>query len=205
MMRPLVVIALAWAVVGCGPPLPPRDTDDKWPTIAEDYDRTTESWTARTELRDQYQEILELAAVFKSPQWRAARASREAFYRKLDGTARDQHMAQAMAEMAGPYEVELLVTTWDRRENDLDRGKKSVWRIVLVDATGNEIEPLEIVKDKRPTFTLRADYPALGDFATAYIARFPRDKVLLGPDVKAIRLRMSSARGGIELTWTDQK
>jgi hypothetical protein len=110
-----------------------------------------------------------------------------------------------MAEMAGPYEVELLVTTWDRRENDLDRGKKSVWRIVLVDATGNEIEPLEIVKDKRPTFTLRADYPALGDFATAYIARFPRDKVLLGPDVKAIRLRMSSARGGIELTWTDQK
>ena len=110
-------------------------------------------------------------------------------------------MAQAQAEMAGPYEVELLVTTWDRRENDLDRGKKSIWRVVLVDDQDNEIEPLEIVKDKRPSFTLRADYPAFGDFATAYVARFPRDKVVLGPDVKRIRLRMSSVRGGVELEW----
>ena len=75
--------------------------------------------------------------------------------------------AQAQAEMAGPYEIELMVTTWDRRENDLDRGKKSVWRVVLVDEQGNEIEPLEIVKDKRPSFTVRADFPAFGDFATA--------------------------------------
>ena len=67
-----------------------------------------------------------------------------------------------------------MVTTWDRRENDLDRGKKSVWRVVLVDEHGHEIEPLEIVKDKRPTFTVRAEFPALGDFATPYIARFPR-------------------------------
>ncbi|HEU4613349.1 MAG TPA: hypothetical protein VFS15_14760, partial [Kofleriaceae bacterium] len=87
------------------------------------------------------------------------------------------------------------------RENDLDRGKKSVWRVVLVDQAGNEIEPIEIVKDKRPDFTVRADYPAFGDFATAYIARFPRDAQLLGPDVRSVRLRMSSVRGGLELEW----
>lgn len=203
MMRlvPIVVMLVA----GCGAALPPRDTTDRWPAIAEDYDRTTEAWTVRSELRDQYQEILEVAAVFKSPQWRAAYASRDAYFRKLTGAARDQRMAQAQAEMAGPYEVELLVTTWDRRENDLDRGKKSIWRVVLVDEEGNEIEPIEIVKDKRPAFTVRADYAAFGDFATAYIARFPRDKALLGDGIKRIRLRMSSVRGGVELTWTDQQ
>jgi hypothetical protein len=169
--------------------------------MATDYDATTEAWTRKTNMRDQYQEILELAAVFRSPQWRAAHASRDAFHRKLTGAARDARMAQAQADMAGPYEVELLVTTWDRRENDLDRGKKSIWRVVLVDEEGNEIEPIEIVKDKRPSFTLRADYPAYGDFATAYVARFPRDKAILGPDVKRVRLRMSSARGGVELEW----
>jgi hypothetical protein len=173
--------------------------------MAEDYDATTQAWTARSELQDQYQEILELKAVFKSPQWRAAHASRDAYFRKLTGPARDARMAQARAEMAGPYEVELLVTTWDRRENDLDRGKKSVWRVVLVDEEGNEIEPIEIVKDKRPANTVRADFPSFGDFATAYIARFPRDKQLLGDNVKRLRLRMSSGRGGVELTWTAQQ
>ena len=110
-------------------------------------------------------------------------------------------MAQAQAEAAGPYEVELMVTTWDRRENDLDRGKKSVWGVVLIDEQGNQVEPLEIVKDKRPAFTVRADFPALGDFAVAYIARFPRTTPLLGPNVKKLRLRFFGVRGSVEVDW----
>jgi hypothetical protein len=204
MMRARMVIGLLGLLVwvGCGAALPKRDLSGQWPAIAEDYDRTTEAWTAKTNLRDQYQEILELAAVFKSPQWRAAHASRDAFYRKLEGQQREQVMAQAQAAWQGPYEVALLVTMWDRRENDLDRGKKSNWRVVLVDEAGNEIEPLEIVKDKRPAFTIRSDYSAFGDFATAYIARFPRDKQLFGDGVKRVRLRMSGVRGGVEVVWT---
>ena len=202
-MRTWIAIALV-ALVGCAA-LPKRSMRDDWPTIADDYDRTTEAWTVKTSLRDEYQEVLEIAAVFRSPQWRASFASRDAYFRKLEGPARDARMAQAKAEWAGPYEVELLVTTWDRRENDLDRGSKSGWRVVLVDEAGNEIKPLEIVKDKRPAFTVRADYAAYGDFATAYIARFPRDKQLFGEGVKRVRLRMSGSRGGIELTWTAQQ
>jgi hypothetical protein len=197
MMRALVLVLL----IGCGPGLPRLDLTGKWPDVAEDYDRTTEAWTRKTSLRDQYQEVLELAATVRSPQWRAAYASRDAYFRKLEGPAREQRMAQAHAEIAGPYEIELMVTTWDRRENDLDRGKKSIWRVVLVDEQGNEIEALEIVKDKRPAFTVRADYAAYGDFATAYVARFPRDKQVLGDGVQRLRLRMSSVRGGVELEW----
>jgi hypothetical protein len=200
MKRALLLVFL----IACGSAPPPVDLSGQWPAMAEDYETVTARWTRQASLRDQYQEILELAAVFKSPQWRAAHASRDAYFRKLTGAARDQRMAQAQAEMAGPYEIELLVTTWDRRENDLDRGKKSVWHVVLVDEQGNEIEPLEIVKDKRPTFTIRADFPALGDFATAYIARFPRTTPLLGPNARLLRLRMSGTRGGIELAWASQ-
>lgn len=208
-MRSELVIAAVAAIglgasIGCGPALPKRDLCGTWPQVAYDYDRTTEAWTTQTSMRDQYQEILELAVTFRSPQWRAAYASRDAYYRKLEGAAREARMAQAKAELAGPYEVELLVTTWDRRENDLDRGKRSIWRVVLVDEAGNEIEPLEIVKDKRPSFTIRSDYAAYGDFATAYVARFAPDKQLFGCDVKRLRLRMSSSRGGVELTWTAQ-
>jgi hypothetical protein len=48
---------------------------------------------------------------------------------------------------------------------------------------------------------VRSDFPAFGDFAVAYIARFPRDKQLLGPNVARLRLRMSSVRGFVVLTW----
>lgn len=200
MMRALVFAALI-VVASCGAKPGPVDLSGRWPAMAEDYDKTTARWTRKGELRDQYQEILEISAILKSPEWRASYASRDAYFRKLTGPSREARMAQAQAEMAGPYEVELLVTTWDRRENDLDRGKKSVWRVVLVDDQDNEIEALEIVKDKRPAFTVRADFPSFGDFATAYIARFPRDKVVLGDGVKRVRLRMSSGRGGVEVEW----
>ena len=85
-----------------------------------------------------------------------------------------------------------------------NRGKKSVWGVVLIDEQGNQVEPLEIIKDKRPAFTVRADFPALGDFALAYIARFPRTTPLLGPNVKKLRLRFFGVRGSVEVDWLSQ-
>lgn len=193
------VVALALAA-GCGGS-PAIRLDDSWPQSAPSYRDATDRWTRRTTLSRDYQESLSLAAVLKSPEWRLAHASRDADYRGLTGAARDAVLAQAKADMAGPYEFELLVTTWDRRENDLDHGKRSVWRVALVDDDGRELEPLEIVKDKRAPYILRAEFPAFGDFAAAYIARFPRSTPVLGPNVRAVRLRMSSARGGVELEW----
>ena len=193
---------LAVLLAACTPkPANVRLTED-WPAQpSTDYETVTFNWTRTGVMRGQYQEVLQLAATFKSPEWRAAHAARDADHRGLTGAERNQRLAQAQADMAGPYEVELMVTTWDRRENDLDRGKKSVWHVVLVDEAGHEIEPLEIVKDKRPTFTVRSEFPALGDFAQPYIARFPRAQPVLGPSVRSLRLRMSSERGGVEVAW----
>jgi hypothetical protein len=200
MIRALAILCVL-ALASCAGAPPKVRLDDAWPSQVDDYDDVTERWTRKTELQTSYQQVIELAATLKSPEWRAARAARDAHHRGLEGQARDAVFAQAQADMAGPWEVELLVTTWDRRENDLDRGKKSVWRVVLLDDQGNEIEPLEIVKDKRPAFTVRADFPALGDFATAYVARFPREKVVLGAGVRQVRLRMSSPRGAVQVAW----
>lgn len=202
MMRTLsMFVSVLLALSGCSSAPKLRTLSTDWPAQSADYKDTTRAWTRSTALRALYQEVLEVAATFKSPDWRAAFAARDAAHRGLTGAALEERMAQAKAEMEGPWELEVMVTTWDRRENDLDHGKRSVWRVVLIDEAGNEIEPLEIIKDKRPAFTIRADYPALGDFATAYIARFPRTATILGPGVKHVRLRMSGSRGGVELEW----
>lgn len=197
MKRAVLLCVLA----GCGSAPPPVSLAAQWPEHPGDYDEVTEAWTRQAVLRGQYQQVLQLDAVFESPEWRAAHAEREADHRGLIGSARDQLIAEEKAAMAGPYEVELMVTTWDRRENDLDHGKKSVWHVVLVDGQGHQFDPIEIVRDKRPPFTVRAEFPSLGDFAVPYIARFPHEAVLLGPNVRSFQIHMSSERGGLELTW----
>lgn len=192
---------LVLLVAACGAAEPRVRLTEEWPARADDYDDVVEKWTRKGTLRGGYQEVLELAATLKSPEWRAAHASRDADNRGLQGEARAQLLTQAQAAAAGPYELHVMVTTWDRRENDLDRGAKSVWKIVLLDEQGMEVPPLEIIKDKRPAFVVRAEYPQLGDFAQSYIARFPREAKILGPGVKKVRLRISSSRGGLELAW----
>ncbi|MBA3541192.1 MAG: hypothetical protein H0T79_16395 [Deltaproteobacteria bacterium] len=197
----LFACGLALALAACGTTNGKVRLTEDWPARAGDYEDVTTAWTRETTLRGIYQEALEVTATFKSPEWRAAYAEKLAANRGLIGAARDQHMNQAQAEAAGNYEIELMVTTWDRRENDLDRGAKSAWRVVMLDDAGNEIEPLEIVKDKRPTSIIRAEYPSFGEFATAYIVRFARTKPLLGPSIRKLELRMSSVRGGVSLVW----
>jgi hypothetical protein len=185
-VRAALVLALAIVGAAC--------------TAPNHYQRVTNDWTRTNSLHRSYQEVLQLAATFKSAEWRAAYAVKDAEARGLTGAARDQRLAQAQADAAGPLEIELLVTTWDRRENDLDRGKRSVWRVRMLDDAGSEIEPLEVVRDKRPTLVLRAEFPALGDFATAYVARFARPAQL----PRQLRLRISSERGGVQVDWPVQ-
>jgi hypothetical protein len=122
-------------------------------------------------------------------------------FAKMSDAAAGELVAQEQAALADHYEVELLVTTWERRENDLDRGKRSVWNVRLVDDDGTELAPTEIVRDKRPREVLLADVPAFGDFAVAYIARFPRTTDLFRPGARHVKLHMWSPRGGVELAW----
>lgn len=166
---------------------------------ANPYERVTDSWTRKGEMRQRYQEALTVAVTYKSLQWREAFARKTAEDRGLEGPALEQQLAQAKADDAGPIEFQMIVVTWDRRENDLDRGKKSVWKVRLLDEQGMEIEPLEIIKDKRPDYIIRAEFPEMKNFAVAYIVRFPRDKV---PNPSAnLRMHMSSPRGGVRLVW----
>jgi hypothetical protein len=202
----LVFVAgvLALLMFGCGSGAAgPVSLDGTWPEQPESYRDVHEQWTRHGALREYPSIVLEVYATFKSPAWRAAHAGYLAERRSMSNAARAVLLEQTrQVSDSEPYEVQLLVTTNDRRENDLTRGKRSVWRVVLVDAQGNEIEPLSIERDRRPREVIRAEFPDLGDFAEAYVARFARDVALLGPDATQFSLKMGSARGGVELIWS---
>jgi len=196
-----VVFAIAFLLAGCPRPAPAPTLDGQWPAAAGDYDTVSETWTRSGKLRRDYQLVAEVHATIKSPAWRAAWIERRARQARLGTASRAELEAAQRADDAEAWEVVVILTTWDRRENDLDRGARSVWRLVMVDAAGNEIAPIEVKRDRRPEYVVRSEFPRHGDFSRAYIAKFPRDAQLLGPGVGEVALRLSSPRGGIELTW----
>jgi hypothetical protein len=195
------ILCVAVLIAACGAPDHRIAFSDEWPTRVARFDDVTDAWTRIVKMRNGYEESLTLQATFKSPEWRAARIARDVGYAHMSDAAATDLVGKEQAALADHYEVELMVTTWERRENDLDRGERSVWHLSLVDNDGTEVAPIEIVRDKRPREVLLADFPEFGDFAIAYVAKFPKKTDLFRAGAKKVTLHMWGARGGVELAW----
>lgn len=180
----------------------PVSLSGAWPQTPGSYGEVQRAWTRHGSIRDGYDQVLSVHATFKSPAWRAAYVEHMARNQRLPGNERQMLVEQSQKAVSeGPYEVELLVTTYDWRENDLNKGERSIWRIALVDDRGNEVEPVSIQRDRRPREVVRAEFPDLDDFAVPYIVRFPRTIEVLRPDARKFSLKMASSRGAVELVW----
>lgn len=199
--RVALAAALGLAVTACAATPPPITLAETWPSTAGEFEGVNKAWTRKAIMRGEYQQALEVYAILRSPQWRAARAAHEAKLRGLEGSSRDAVLAAARTSAEGDYEVTLVVTTYERSENDLHRGERSVWRLALVNDAGLETPPSKIVRDRRPPEILRAELPMLGDFATVYVVTFPRTASVLHEGAKRVALRMWSVRGAVELAW----
>lgn len=199
MMAVLALLLALVSAIGCATTRVPLTNE--WPASAGDYHEVTREWTRSASLNQDYQLVISAEATLLSAPWRAAKLEREARLRGLGPAAREALLAKEKERAQGPWEIELLVTTWDRKENDLHRGERASWRVALLDEQGNEVAPVEVSRDRRPPHVVRAEFAHLGDFAQAYVVRFAKEVPLLGPGVRRVRLRVTSARGAVELAW----
>ncbi len=195
-------LSLGLGAAGCGPTaVAPANLDGTWPEAPGDYQDVHQEWTRHGILQKYPVQVLELFATLKSPAWRAAHVGFVAEQEQLSASERAALVAREQAASEGPYELHLLVTTNDRRENQLTRSDRSPWTLALIAADGSVLEVESIERDRRPRVVIAAEYPQLGDFAEVYVVRFPRSVELFGPDRERITLRMSSLRGAVELVW----
>jgi hypothetical protein len=200
-IRALVLALAAIAVaVGCGT-IPRVPLTDDFPACSGDYDDMTEAWTRTETLRGEYQEMIKVSATFKSTQWRAAYVGRHATNKGLDAAAASALCAAEKAKYDAGHDVELIVTTWDRKENNLHRKDKATWKVALINDAGQMVEPTKVDKDRRPIHEIRSEFPDHDYFSEAYVAYFPREPAVTGPSAKQIRLRVYGSRGAVELVW----
>jgi hypothetical protein len=185
-MRQLVAAcAAAWAAA-CSSAPPPVQLSSEWPDRAGDYRDVTEAWTRHGNDRatgDDHitQLLIDVHATFKSPEWHAAHIAFLQKQHRLPPAEVAALTEKRRAELTGHYEVALMVATYDRRQNDLQKGARSTWRVALVDESGVEILADQILRDRRNRRVVAAEFPHIGDFHQAYIARFPRTIDLLRP------------------------
>lgn len=198
-----VALGAVAALAGCGAASPPVDLSGTWPAKPGDYEEVTEAWTRRDEHRRDFSMVVDVAATVKAPPWRAAYVAHRARREKLSPAAVAALEAAERTADAEFLELELMMATYDRRANDLTKGERSIWRVTLTGDDGAEVAPVEIQRDRRPASEVKAYFPALGDFHVPYIVKFPRTGALLHEGAKRLTLRVASAQGAVELTWTD--
>lgn len=189
------------ATMACAAAEPRVALVDSWPTQAPTYDDAYQSWTRHGELHDDYQQVIIIDATLHAPGWRIAKAARDRHAAKQNEIDYAKALADAQTDATAHHRISLVVTTWDRRENNLSRGVQAAWHMTLSDDAGHTWTPISIVQDRRSEHVLRADYPTLRDFSAVYIATFNGTTKLLGTGAKTITLRVYGNRGAVDVNW----
>jgi hypothetical protein len=169
-------------------PLPPPEEGD-W---AVARDRATRS----AKLYDGLATDAFASTVYLSPTVRETRARRLAVWTAMTVEERDRLLAAEREEAEKFDDFVVALFTPNRSDNDLD-APKSVWRVALVAAEGEEL-PVKIEQLKLNA-TLRALYPFVGDFDVVYRVRFSRFPAPLA--LRPFTLRLAGAKGRIDLAY----
>ncbi|HEY3449402.1 MAG TPA: hypothetical protein VGK67_23815 [Myxococcales bacterium] len=167
------------------------------------YQEVLGRWTRHAEIYDGLDSRLFLAATFQAMAFREARVERAAAFRSLPRTEAEMMLAADRKAHGEALEVVLGVYANDRHFDDLGR-PDSIWKLALV-AEAGEAAPLSVEKLESADPNLKALYPYLDTYWTAYRVRFPRafenGAQVLPEKAQSLALRLSSAVGKAELRW----
>ncbi len=207
MRRTVICCGLALALTGCqsmrtpprvGPPAP-RVADDE---AEERYAQTLARWTRRAEVYDRFDSLAFFAVTFLSMEFRVEKVARLALFQAMP-----EAEAQAMLELErvqheASHEFLLGVHANERRFDDF-ASRDSIWRVAIVTERGEAL-PASLVRLRKADPEMRALYPYLESFWTAYLVKFPRafpDGTPVLPESGKFTLRFSSTLGKADLVF----
>ena len=178
--------------------------------VATDYDAVLDRWT-RTErlfaLSD-LETYLTATATFESWDFRWAYVVRYGQDYRLTIDQRKKLLEKALDETRLKHQFFVALYGSERKYNDLTKDS-SAWIVRLIDDTGNETAPKEIVAIKKPNALERNYFPYNTTFRQAFRIRFPRvaadGRPTISPNAKWFGLRFAGAQGNSELVWQIEK
>ena len=174
--------------------------------VATDYDNVLRKWT-RTEQLLSFSELdnfLTATATFESWDFKWAYVVRYVQDYRLTIEQRKKLLETTLDETRQRHQFFVALYGGERRYNELTK-PDSAWIVRLIDDTGNETAPQEIVAIKRPNAIERNYFPYNTALRHAFRIRFPRvsgdGRPSISPRAKWFGLRFAGAQGNSELIW----
>ncbi|MGC4116441.1 MAG: hypothetical protein QM765_18065 [Myxococcales bacterium] len=199
---------LALALGGCPSMMRPPRAGSEAPKLSDReaekrYQDVLGQWTRRAEIYDGLDSQAFLAATFQPLVFREARVERVAAFGSLPKADAEAMLAQERQKHAAGLDFVLGLYANEKRFDDL-ANPDSVWKLALATEAGEEA-PLSIVKLDAADPNLRALYPYLDAYWTAYQIRFARTFAngaqVVPATTQGLVLRLSSSVGKAELRW----
>lgn len=190
---------------GCAPPKVslhegPREY------VATDYENVLRKWTRTEHLiaLSELDNFLTATATFEAWDFRWAYVIRYVQDYRLTIEQRRKLLDRALEETRQRHQFFVAIYGGNRRHNDLTK-PDSAWIVRLIDDTGNETAPEEVIAIEKPNALERTYFPYNTVFRQAFRIRFPRvtadGRPTISPRAQWFGLRFAGARGNSELIW----
>jgi hypothetical protein len=174
------------------------------PPPASEYVDELKKWTRSGHLLSDFDEALTVNATFRSPEFRAAYAEKWLKVYRIGPDEEARTRERLMSEAADTWEFHIESSAHRWELNDFS-SKKSIWRLALVDDTGREVTPKEVLSTTSRRELEMEFYPYANIFSRGWTVRFPKTLLdgtpLAGPNTKTLTLRFAGPMGVIDLAW----
>ncbi|WP_437295803.1 hypothetical protein [Sorangium sp. So ce426] len=174
--------------------------------VATDYENVLRNWTRTEHLfaLSELDNFLTATATFESWDFRWAYVVRYAQDYRLTIEQRQKLLEKTLEETRQRHQFFVAIFGGERKYNDLST-PNSAWIVRLIDDTGNETAPEEIVAIAKPNALERTYFPYNTVWRQAFRIRFPRatadGKPTISPSARWFGLRFAGAQGNSELVW----
>lgn len=174
--------------------------------VATDYENVLRKWTRTQELftLSELDNFLTATATFESWDFRWAYVVRYVQDYRLTIEQRKKLLERTLEETRQRHQFFVAIYGGERKYNDLTK-PNSAWIVRLIDDTGNETAPEEIIAINKPNALERTYYPYNTEWRRAFRIRFPRvtadGRPTISPAAKWFGLRFAGAQGNSELIW----
>ncbi len=202
-------ISLFGGVAGCSPAtVNLREGPREY--VAPDYENVLGQWTRNEHLIaiSELDDLLSATATFESWDFRWAYVVRYAQDYRLTLDQRQKLLEKTLDETRHHHHFFVALAGGDRKFNDLTK-PNSAWIVRLIDSTGAETAPEEIVAITKPNAIERTYFPYNTVFHRTFRIKFPvtsgDGRPTISPNAEWFGLRFAGAQGNSELIWAIDK
>ncbi len=144
-----------------------------------------------------------MSATFETWDFRWAYVIRYARDYRLTIPQRQRLLGKTLNETRQTHQFFVALFGGDHKYNDLTKDN-SAWIVRLIDSTGNETAPEQVVGLRKPSVLERRYYPYNTVWRKSFRIRFPTKsggRPTISPAAEWLGLRFAGAMGNIDLIW----